>query len=157
MTDAYFDYPTDTQGVSSALGAWGAAWQSGRCSPDDVLDVLGWWSARHRILAADAIAAQSLSLDPRGEESDALLRLVRGGSSAQGLAVLLVRSADLHALFPCDAQPFQGLQQLQVALFRVPCSVRVLDPEHKRALGVLGVGPVEQGCPDEADVWCSSR
>jgi len=100
MTDAYFDYPTDTQGVSSALGAWGAAWQSGRCSPDDVLDVLGWWSARHRILAADAIAAQSLSLDPRGEESDALLRLVRGGSSAQGLAVLLVAPGDMLGLPP---------------------------------------------------------
>jgi hypothetical protein len=100
MTDTDFEYPSDAQGVSSALGAWGAAWQSGRCSPDDVLDVLGWWSARHRVLAADAVAAQSLSLDPGGEESDALLRLVRSGGAAAGLAVLLVAPGDMLGLPP---------------------------------------------------------
>jgi hypothetical protein len=98
MTDTDFDYPSDAQGVSSALGAWGAAWQSGRCSPDDVLDVLGWWSARHRVLAADAVAAESLSLDPNGEESDALLRLIRSGVSTSGLAVLLVAPGDMLGL-----------------------------------------------------------
>jgi hypothetical protein len=100
MTDTDFDYPSDAQGVSSALGAWGAAWQSGRCSPDDVLDVLGWWSARHRVLAADAVAAESLSLDPNGEESDALLRLIRSGVSTSGLAVLLVAPGDMLGLPP---------------------------------------------------------
>jgi hypothetical protein len=98
MTDTDFEYPSDAQGVSSALGAWGAAWQSGRCSPDDVLDVLGWWSARHRVLAADAVAAESLSLDPTGEETDALLRLIRGGVATSGLAVLLVAPGDMLGL-----------------------------------------------------------
>jgi hypothetical protein len=99
MTDIDFEYPSDAQGLSGALGAWGAAWQSGRCSPDDVLDVLGWWSARHRVIPADRAAAQALSLDANGEESDALLRLVREGSE-QGLAVLLVAPGDMLGLPP---------------------------------------------------------
>ncbi|WP_020108943.1 hypothetical protein [Nocardia sp. 348MFTsu5.1] len=97
MTDTEFEYPSDTAGIGSALGAWGAAWQSGRCSPDDLLDVLGWWSSRHRVLAADAAAAQQLSLNPEGEESDALLRLIREGST-HGLAVLLVAPGDMLGL-----------------------------------------------------------
>ena len=71
---------------------------------------------------------------------------------ALGLAVRLVRSADLHAFLPGDAEPFQGLEQLLVALLRVARRVRVLDAEHEGALGVAGVGPVEQGGADQADV-----
>lgn len=102
MSAIEFEYPTDAQGLTSALGAWGAAWQSGRCSPDDVLDVLGWWSSRHRVIAADAAAAQELSLNPDGEESDALFRLVRTGA-AQNLAVLLVAPGDMLGLPPRGA------------------------------------------------------
>lgn len=99
MSDTDPDYPSDAQGLSGALGAWGAAWRAGRCSPDDVLDVLSWWSSRHRVIPADRAAAQELSLDANGEESDALLRLVREGSE-QTIAVLLVAPGDMLGLPP---------------------------------------------------------
>ncbi|MBA4020801.1 MAG: hypothetical protein C0482_00395 [Gordonia sp.] len=99
MTDTDFEYPSDAQGLSGALGAWGAAWQSGRCSPDDVLDVLSRWSPRHRVIPADRAAAQELSLEANGEESDALLRLIREGSP-RGLATLLVAPGDMLGLPP---------------------------------------------------------
>ncbi|MCY1226453.1 hypothetical protein D9M72_386820 [compost metagenome] len=63
-----------------------------------------------------------------------------------------MRAARFHAFFPRDAQPFQRLKQLLVAFFRVPRRVRVLDAEHKRALRVPGVGPVEQRRTDQAHV-----
>ncbi len=128
MSAIEFEYPNDAQGVSSALGAWGAAWQCGRCSPDDVLDVLGWWSSRHRVIPADAVAAQELSLDQNGDESDALLRLVRTGA-AQGLAVLLVAPGDMLGLPPRGAVTTAALEagELLVVLGRYALVPRRLD------------------------------
>lgn len=128
MTDTDFEYPNDARGLTGALGAWGAAWQSGRCSPDDLLDVLGWWSSRHRVIAADAVAAQRLSLDPNGDESDALLRLVRTGG-AEGLAVLLVAPGDMLGLPPRGAVTTAALEagELLVVPGRVALIPRRLD------------------------------
>ena len=73
------------------------------------------------------------------------------------LAVRLVRAAHLDALFPADAEPFQRLEQLLVALLGVARRVRVLDAEDEGALGVPRVGPVEQGGADQADVRGAGR
>ena len=77
--------------------------------------------------------------------------------AALGLPVGLVRAADLRALVPVQAQPAQRVEQRVVALLAVPRGVGVLDPEDERAAGVPGVGPVEQGGADQADVRRAGR
>ena len=72
--------------------------------------------------------------------------------TALRLAVGSVVSADLDAFVPVKAQPFEGLDDLAEALLGVTCRVGVFDAEDELAAGVLGVGPVEQGRADHADV-----
>ena len=72
--------------------------------------------------------------------------------TALRLAVGSVVAADLDAFVPVQAQPFEGLDDLAEALLGVTCRVGVLDAEDELAAGVLGIGPVEQGRADHADV-----
>lgn len=41
-------------GPAAGLAAWTAAWRSGRCSADDVLDSLHRWASTHRVVAGEA-------------------------------------------------------------------------------------------------------
>ncbi len=77
--------------------------------------------------------------------------------AAFGLAVRAVGTADVDALVPVDAQPVQGLDDLVVAFLGVTLRIGVFDAEHERALGVTGLGPVEQCGTDHADVRDAGR
>src|SRR5690606_32290118 len=77
--------------------------------------------------------------------------------SALRLAVRPVRTTDVDALVPVDAQPAQTVEQLLVALLAVARRIGVLDAEHELAAGVPRVGPIEQGGADEADVGSAGR
>ncbi|WP_040510441.1 hypothetical protein [Gordonia soli] len=53
-----------------ALGAWAAAWVSGRCSPDDVVDTLSGFAVRHEVVGP--------AEDDSGDGPLAVLAMVRG-------------------------------------------------------------------------------
>src|SRR5690606_3891385 len=63
-----------------------------------------------------------------------------------------MRSARLDALIPIDAEPAQGVDELQVALLAVTRGIRVFDAEDELAARVARVGPVEQRGAHHADV-----
>ena len=76
---------------------------------------------------------------------------------ALGLAVGLVRPADVDALIPGDSEPVQGVEQLVVALLGVALGVGVFDAEDHLSAGVARIGPVEQGGADQAYVRSAGR
>lgn len=77
-----------------ALGAWAAAWLSGRCSPDDVADILGEFADRH--ILDDITAPSAVGLDDRL----ALLTLLR---RAAPIGVRLPSAGAPQGLPPGDA------------------------------------------------------
>src|SRR5439155_20620153 len=64
----------------------------------------------------------------------------------------LVRSADLDALIPVDAEPLQRFKELVVAFLAVARGVGVLDAENELAVSVASIGPIEEGRSDQADM-----
>src|SRR5699024_1942468 len=112
--------------------------------------------AERRIAAGGPVAGLDLFVR-RGRLVDVAAGLVLVDDlgvdlTALRLTVASSAPADLDALVPVQAQPFQGLDDLAEALLGVPSGVGVLDPEDELPTGVLGVGPVEQGRADHADV-----
>src|SRR5699024_7093176 len=69
-----------------------------------------------------------------------------------GLAVGAVGTPDLDALVPVDPEPAHGVQPLVVGRLAATGGVGVLDAEDALAAAMAGVGPVEQGGADHADV-----
>ncbi|MPM50098.1 hypothetical protein SDC9_96833 [bioreactor metagenome] len=76
---------------------------------------------------------------------------------ALGLAVRAVRSADVGALVPGDAEPVQRVEDIVVRLLGGPGNVGVLDPEHQGAAVVAREGVVEQRGADIADMQVAGR
>ena len=74
-----------------------------------------------------------------------------------GLSVRAIRTTDLRTLIPIQPQPAHRRQQSLVALLRVPGAIGVFDPEHERAAGVSGIGPVEQRRPEHSHMRIARR
>ncbi len=77
--------------------------------------------------------------------------------TALGLAVRSIRPTNIDALIPIDVQPPERIEELLVALLGVTRGVGVFDAEDQLASRVPGVGPVEQGRADQANVRRSRR
>jgi hypothetical protein len=91
---------------SVSLSVWANAWLAGVAAPDDVLDALSQWAARHSVTAYDAVAAGHTGL-PWPDLTDAgavsLLQTVRTaagplGVSAPSIAVVLPVPGDVRGL-----------------------------------------------------------
>src|SRR5699024_2613877 len=63
----------------------------------------------------------------------------------------------LWPLVPVDTEPAQRIEQCAERFLGVPAGIGVLDPEHQAATGVAGECPVEQGSPNQPDVWVTGR
>ncbi|MCR8897060.1 serine/threonine protein kinase [Gordonia sp. GONU] len=84
-----------------ALGAWAAAWLTGRCSPDDVIEALAESADRHEVQSEQSTSAtESGSNIHNGSGVLDLLGLLR---SARRLAVRLPSTGDPQGLPPNPA------------------------------------------------------
>ncbi|MBX7432906.1 hypothetical protein JDV09_12425 [Mycobacterium sp. Y57] len=92
---------------SVSLSVWANAWLAGAAAPDDVLDALSQWTARHSVTAYDSVAARRTGL-PWPDLDDAgpvaLLQTMRTAAGPAGshpiLALVLPVPGDTRGLPP---------------------------------------------------------
>jgi hypothetical protein len=92
---------------SVSLSVWANAWLAGAAAPDDVLDALSQWTARHSVTAYDAVAAERTGL-PWPDLDDAgavsLLQTMRTAARSAGsrpaITLVLPVPGDVRGLPP---------------------------------------------------------
>lgn len=87
--------PSTVAWPTCALGAWAAAWLTGRCSPDDVIEALAESADRHEV-------STEQSTSPTGS-GNGVLDLLGLLKPARRLAVRLPSTGDPHGLPPNPA------------------------------------------------------
>jgi hypothetical protein len=91
---------------SVSLSVWANAWLAGTAAPDDVLDALSAWAAKHSVTAYDAVAAGHTGLpwpDVDGAAAVGLLQTMRTAAVRQGvpepaISIVLPAPGDVRGL-----------------------------------------------------------
>ncbi|WP_044506625.1 hypothetical protein [Gordonia sp. KTR9] len=86
-----------------ALGAWSAAWLTGRCSPDDVIEALAESADRHAVRWPDGPGTPDEQVSPATGSANGVLDLLALLRPARRLVVRLPSTGDPQGLPPHPA------------------------------------------------------
>ena len=135
---------------SVSLSVWTNAWLAGHAAPDDVLDALSDWAARHSVTAYDAVAAGRTGLpwpDIAGTGAMSLLQTVRTATGPRGTEPWADRPAQTLVFpVPGDVRGLPAARQFQADALDAGEAVLIHDADGS----AIGLVPTFE-CDDAAD------